>query len=121
MKNKLLNAIFLLIVTMNYAQNKKRISENVLPLSLYTLQVQNTNLDATQILNKKLNLKHMYFTQINYNDINDNFFSISSVNLKRKNPSFIYDEYREIYRKLELTKYFFKGFDLRKQPWIKIK
>ena len=89
-------------------------SNIVFPVSIYTntFPAKTIHTPSYTSIKKNLNFSNSYkFTTVSFEDIDDNQFLISDINLSTKPTKFIYDDYKS-YRDENLLKGFFQKYDL---------
>lgn len=106
-------AIIFLGIKGNSQENKDS-TRIFLPISIYSRNLNVSNVNSWQDLNDKLDLVSYKFVKVDLKDIEGGFFSFSPKNLNRTPTTYIYDDYKKAY----LNRQIFKGYDLRTLPWL---
>ena len=109
-KESLFLIVALLMTVTFYGQNNKIIQKKA-PISIYTFNLMENDINSTSALNERLKLTNYKFVTVDLEDIETNTASLDFKYLDRKPSNFIYDDYKK-YQDNNLL----KGFLLKNDP-----
>ena len=109
-KESIFLIVALLMTVTFYGQNKKIIQKKA-PISIYTFNLMENDINSTSALNERLKLTNYKFVTVDLEDIETNTASLDFKYLDRKPSNFIYDDYKK-YQDNNLL----KGFLLKNDP-----
>ncbi|AUC86187.1 hypothetical protein CW731_13265 [Polaribacter sp. ALD11] len=111
MKRRTLFLMIVLLVSISFHAQKTELPQQKVPVSIYTFNSLDKDVNSISSLNKRLNLTTYKFVTIAANDIENNIASINFSDVGKKPSAYIYDDYKK-YQNNNLL----KGFLLKNDP-----
>ncbi len=111
MKKTLLFLPVMLLISVSFFAQKRAIIKQKAPVSIYTFNSLEKDVNSISSLNKRLNLTSFNFVIVDADDIDNNIASMSFKDIGTKPSEYIYDDYKRYQ-----NNNFLKGFLTKNDP-----